>query len=97
MLEITVGEPYRLNNINFATNSSSVLTVASMVILDGFAKYLIKVPEMRVVIQGHTDNVGSDEDNQELSQNRARSVYDYLVLSGVNQGRLLYKGFGYIE
>jgi len=94
MKEIAIGEPYRLNNINFATNSSSVLTVASMVILDGFANYLKNVPEMRVVIHGHTDNVGSDLDNQELSQNRAKSVYDYLVLSGVNQNRLLYKGFG---
>ncbi|HIA35328.1 MAG TPA: hypothetical protein EYN89_00985, partial [Flavobacteriales bacterium] len=55
--QLVVGEPYRLDNINFATNSSSVLTVASMVTLDGFAKYLISVPEMIVAIQGHTDNV----------------------------------------
>jgi len=94
MKEITVGEPYRLSNINFATNSSSVLTISSMVILDGFAKYLIKTPEMIVAIHGHTDNVGSDEDNQELSQNRARAVFDYLLLSGVKQNRLVYKGFG---
>jgi len=92
--QLVVGEPYRLDNINFATNSSSVLTVASMVTLDGFAKYLISVPEMIVAIQGHTDNVGSDNDNQELSHNRAKSVFDYLVLSGVRQNRLLSKGFG---
>jgi len=49
---------------------------------------------MRVAIRGHTDDVGSDEDNLKLSQGRAKSVNDYMVLSGIDDNRLTYKGFG---
>jgi outer membrane protein OmpA-like peptidoglycan-associated protein len=48
----------------------------------------------RVEIQGHTDNVGSDERNQALSQARAEAVRTYLVDSGVDPGRLTAKGYG---
>ena len=91
---VSVGQPYRLDNINFATNSSSVLTVTSMVILDGFVDYLKDNPDMRIAIHGHTDNVGSHSDNMELSEGRAKSVNDYMILSGIQDNRLTYKGFG---
>jgi len=92
--QVTIGVAYKLDNINFATNSSSVLTVSSMIILDGFINYLKDNPDMRVAIHGHTDDVGSDEDNMKLSQGRAKSVNDYMVLSGVDDNRLSFKGFG---
>ncbi|MEC8832081.1 MAG: OmpA family protein, partial [Bacteroidota bacterium] len=92
--EVVVDEPYMIDNIQFASNSSSVLTVESMLILDGFTKYLITNNEMEVAIYGHTDAVGSDNDNLSLSENRARSVKDYLVLSGISTSRLAFKGFG---
>ncbi|MBL4657024.1 MAG: OmpA family protein [Flavobacteriales bacterium] len=91
---VTVGLPYKLDNINFATNSSSVLTVASMIILDGFVGYLLDNADMRVAIHGHTDDVGSHDANMELSENRAKSVNDYMILSGIEDNRLNYKGFG---
>ena len=92
--EVVIGQPYKLNNINFATNSSSVLTVASMVILDGFVDYLKENPDMKVAIHGHTDDVGSHEDNKELSQDRAKAVNDYMALSGIDDNRLNHRGFG---
>ena len=49
---------------------------------------------MEVAIYGHTDAVGSDNDNLSLSESRARSVKDYLVLSGISTSRLAFKGFG---
>ena len=65
-----------------------------MIILDGFVDYLKGSPDMRVAIHGHTDNVGSDKDNLALSKGRAKSVNDYMILSGIDDNRLTYKGFG---
>lgn len=92
--EVSLGKPYKLEHITFATNSSSVLTMESMMVLDGFADYLRDYPDMRVAIYGHTDDVGSDNDNMVLSRARAKSVRSYLMLSKVDPARLTYKGFG---
>lgn len=51
-------------------------------------------PKMKVEIIGHTDNVGSDEINQKMSQDRAQSVADYLITIGVPKKRLSTKGLG---
>ncbi len=47
-----------------------------------------------VLIEGHTDQMGTDEYNVELSNNRARSVYNYLIDLGVSKDQLRYKGYG---
>ncbi len=62
--------------------------------LDSLIHFLQKYPEMRIGISGHTDDVGSDESNQELSDRRARAVQQYLVEHGIAATRLRYKGFG---
>ena len=87
------GQTFELNNIYFATDSFAINKV-SKVILTEFAANLIKNIDMELLISGHTDNVGNEEDNLELSTNRARSVYTFLIEKGVNQNRLTYKGFG---
>ncbi|MFH1321889.1 MAG: OmpA family protein [Bacteroidota bacterium] len=92
--EIEVGDTYHLNNINFATNSTNVLTDVSLTILDDFVEFLEDNPYMTVEIHGHTDNVGSSEDNMELSKNRAKAVNDYLILNGIENSRLTYRWFG---
>ena len=46
------------------------------------------------MISGHTDNVGTEEHNQILSTNRARSVYTFLVENGISEETLTYQGFG---
>ena len=51
-------------------------------------------PKMKIEISGHTDNKGSDEYNQKLSENRAKSVVDYLVEKGITQDQLIFKGYG---
>ncbi len=51
-------------------------------------------PKMKIEIRGHTDNVGSDVDNQALSEARAKSVYDWLVAHGIAPQRLRWRGFG---
>ncbi len=51
-------------------------------------------PTLRIQLNGHTDNVGKPEDNLVLSNNRAQAVVKYLVLKGIDQSRLTFKGFG---
>ena len=46
------------------------------------------------VIEGHTDNVGSEEMNQKLSESRAQEVYTYLVNNGIEEQRMKYSGYG---
>ncbi len=63
--------------------------------LDGAAALLTNHPELEVEIQGHTDNVGSDAYNLELSQKRAESVRDYLIdIHMIEPVRLIARGYG---
>jgi outer membrane protein OmpA-like peptidoglycan-associated protein len=50
---------------------------------------------VKILLEGHTDNVGSESYNLELSANRAEAVYKALINRGVDAGRLDYKGFGF--
>ncbi|NIC42582.1 OmpA family protein [Aquabacterium sp. A08] len=63
-------------------------------ILDTFAQGLVKNPQARVTIIGHTDSTGSDAVNNPLSVNRAASVRDYLTARGVPAGVIAIDGRG---
>jgi outer membrane protein OmpA-like peptidoglycan-associated protein len=58
------------------------------------AGILLAYPALNIEVGGYTDNVGSDEMNQTLSENRARSVRDYLVQQGVSTNSVSARGFG---
>ncbi len=62
--------------------------------LDDVAASLIKYPSSLVDVYGHTDSTGSDSFNQNLSENRARTVMNYLISRGVPAARLRSQGFG---
>jgi outer membrane protein OmpA-like peptidoglycan-associated protein len=82
-----------LNNVFFETNQWE-LKPESMIELDRLATLLKNNPEKKIEIGGHTDNVGSDEANLTLSDNRAQSVVSYLVKKGIANNRLTAKGYG---
>lgn len=82
-----------LRNIFFESKQYN-LQPASTTELDKLVKLLTENPTMQAEISGHTDNVGSDADNQLLSQNRAKAVVEYLVQKGIKADRLKAKGFG---
>jgi len=80
--------------INFATDSAEILE-SSFGLMTEIADVLMRNPELHVVeIQGHTDNVGGAQHNQELSQRRAESVRTWLVTHGVESERLTSTGYG---
>jgi outer membrane protein OmpA-like peptidoglycan-associated protein/ribosomal protein L24E len=91
--KIKVGKPYKLEDIHFATDSDQ-LTPESKNIVESFYEFLIENPNIKIEIQGHTDNVGSDAYNKELSERRARTVYELLISMGVPANRMTYKGYG---
>lgn len=91
--DINIGEAYRLNDINFASNSS-VLSDKAKFIIEEFSDFLKKNPTLKIAIYGHTDDVGNDQANLMLSDDRAKAVYNYLIQLGIDAGRLSYKGYG---
>ena len=86
-------EPIKVNNINYATGSYQI-TEESKVALDSVVQILILNPTIKIELMAHTDFVGSDQFNSELSQKRAQSVVDYLISKGITAGRLVAKGYG---
>ena len=58
---------------------------------------VLAYPSLHVSIEGHTDSVGSDEYNQDLSERRAQSVRDYFVRGGIPEGAVDARGFGKAE
>jgi outer membrane protein OmpA-like peptidoglycan-associated protein len=55
---------------------------------------LQQYPEMSILIEGHTDNIGSEEYNLKLSEQRAQAVYDFLAEQGIAAERMETKGYG---
>ncbi|MFQ3580042.1 MAG: OmpA family protein, partial [Bacteroidales bacterium] len=90
---IQVGKSVILKNIFFDTDSFN-LKPASKVELDKLTDFLIKNPTIKIEIGGHTDNTGNKQKNIELSQLRAKSVYNYLVENKITANRLFFKGYG---
>ena len=71
-----------------------VLTPKAMMILDEKASYLREHPEMRVLIEGHCDERGTNEYNLALGDRRANSAKNYLVKSGVMESRITTISYG---
>jgi outer membrane protein OmpA-like peptidoglycan-associated protein/tetratricopeptide (TPR) repeat protein len=90
---VEVGKSFSIDDIVFASDSY-ILTQKSQFILNGLASYLSKNTHLKVAINGHTDDLGDDEKNRQLSQNRSDAVKNYLVEKGIEASRLTAKGFG---
>lgn len=86
-------KPVVLRNVFFETGSSELLP-QSKIELNKLIQLLSEHSAQKIQINGHTDNVGSTENNNELSTLRARAVYRYLINNGISADRLQYKGFG---
>jgi outer membrane protein OmpA-like peptidoglycan-associated protein len=94
--QISEGYSIILRNIFFETDSYA-LKQSSSPELEKLLAFLKNNPEIHIEISGHTDSTGSFDYNTELSENRARSVYDYLTRHGVSEKRLRYKGYADVK
>lgn len=79
--------------INFETGKSEIQP-ASMPVIDQIFQMLKQNPDLKISIEGHTDNTGTEKSNQTLSEMRAKSVMNVLVSKGINANRLQSKGWG---
>ncbi len=82
-----------IKGINFKTGSAEILKTSNK-ILDKAVKVMQDYPDVKLEIQGHTDDVGDDAANLELSQKRAESVAAYFAGKGIAADRLIAKGYG---
>lgn len=91
--EIKSDETIILKNVFFNTDKYDLLP-ASFSELEKVIEMLKKEVHIKAEIIGHTDNLGNPESNLILSENRAKSVVNYLIKNGINPERLTWKGMG---
>lgn len=91
--KLRVGNSLVLNNVFFDTDSD-VLKAQSKTELDRLVALLVHNSGMQVEIGGHTDAIGSEEKNLNLSQRRAQAVVNYIVENGISADRLTSAGYG---
>jgi len=85
-----------LKGVTFEFNKTRLRPDAET-ILDWATEILKRYPDMKVEVAGHTDNIGSDSYNQELSEGRANAVRTYFVGKGIPESQLSAKGYGEAE
>jgi outer membrane protein OmpA-like peptidoglycan-associated protein len=91
--EVEPGKVIQLRNVLFETASAKILPT-SFPELEQLVTYLREHPGVEIEIAGHTDNIGEENDNLELSQSRADAIGKYLTNKNITSKRLLLKGYG---
>jgi OmpA-OmpF porin, OOP family len=91
--QLSQGQKVVLDHLYFATDSSAILA-QSFFQLDQLAASMRLKPSVKIIIQGHTDNTGTNEHNLELSESRANEVKKYLISKGISKFRIKAIGFG---
>ena len=93
LVPIEVGQKVRMNNTFFETGKAAIAP-ESYPELDRIILTMTENSNLQVELAGHTDNVGKDDDNLKLSQDRADSVREYFIGKGVEPDRVASKGYG---
>src|SRR5690606_20688927 len=84
---------YAAQNILFVTGKYT-LQSSSNKGLNEVVKVLEETPDLKISIEGHTDNVGNEASNLLLSQNRANTVKQYFIKKGISESRITVNGYG---
>lgn len=93
LVPIEIGQVFRLNNVFFDFDKYS-LRPESFVELDRVVAFLNEYPNIEIEMSAHTDSKGSDEYNMTLSDNRAKSVREYIISKGITATRIISQGYG---
>ncbi len=96
LTSIEVGSKIILKNIYFESGEAT-LRPESFVELGFVTEVLKNNPNIKIEIGGHTDDIGGYQANLKLSEERAKSVVNYLIGNGIEADRLEYKGYGFTE
>ena len=91
--KIEIGGMVVLNNIFFESNQFDLLP-ESKTELQQLISFLKENPAISIEIGGHTDNIGDEGSNLKLSENRAKTVYNYLINNKIPAKNLSFKGYG---
>ncbi len=91
--KIEIGSTIVLRNIFFDFDKATIRPESANE-LERLIKLLNDNPTLKIELGSHTDSKGSDDYNLKLSDNRSKSVVDYLIAKGINAGRLVAKGYG---
>ncbi len=78
----------------YFVRSKAEIKPDSYAALDKLVEILKNYPDLQIVVEGHTDNVGRPQDLQRLSEHRALAVKDYLVVQGIRPNRITTIGYG---
>ena len=84
---------FAMTNVEFQTGSDE-LTMSSKDVLNKIADIMKRYKGYRLIINGHTDNIGDPAKNLELSKRRAEACFNYLFIQGINPTVLSYTGYG---
>lgn len=87
------GNKIVLKNVFFDSGKTK-LRKESVPELNVLIKLLKENPMLKIEISGHSDNIGSAETNKKLSTERAKEVYNHLIMNGIPKERLRYAGYG---
>ena len=90
---IEIGQVVRLNNVFFDFDKYN-LRNESFVELDRVVQLLKENPGIEIEMSAHTDSKGADDYNYRLSDDRARSVREYIVSKGIDEKRIVSQGYG---
>ena len=88
-----IGKIIELKNVFFETDKFE-LKKESRLELEKLTAFLKQNPNLKIEVSGHTDNTGNKQLNKTLSENRAKSVKDFLQTQGIEPSRMQYKGYG---
>ncbi len=93
LVPIEIGQVVRLNNVFFDFDKWD-LRPESFLELNRVVKLLQDNPAIEIEMSAHTDSYGSDDYNYKLSDNRARSVMEYILAKGISPNRITSQGYG---
>ena len=93
LIKLEEGKSFKIDNIYFDNNSFEITSFTRNILIE-FADYLQVNNSLVIEVNGYTDNIGNEEDNQVLSEKRAKAVLDIIDSCGVNISRISYNGYG---
>jgi outer membrane protein OmpA-like peptidoglycan-associated protein len=82
-----------IKNIQFETGKAT-LTEIGKIEIGKLIKLMERIPYMKIKIEGHTDDIGENDFNLKLSNQRVNEIHNYLINSGIEMNRINVQGFG---